>query len=355
MNKKNVTINFKRGERKDGLLSAIAAADEHDLRLMLALSLISSESEKLDCAPIAEELGLSESELDASIKYWCGAGLLKKSARGSCAKKDAEKVPESAKSAHKDGKLERGSELPSYSSAELSELIEKRRITAEFIDEAQRIIGKVFNSHEVGLLVGMVDYVGFDESCVIIILSEMVKNDKRSLRYAEKLAFSLYDMGITTASGLQEYFRGLEESKKTESLVRSMFGMSGRALTPNESRYLNSWINKMGFGVDVIRLAYDITVDKTQTPSPAYANAILKKWHGEGLRTAEDVARYEEQYKKVKGEEEKKDEENSSSAPPEVKDIAEDAFFTYDKVKNMSRDEIRKNYKNIIKSMEKWK
>lgn len=56
-----------------------------------------------------------------------------------------------------------------------------------------------------------------------------------------------------------------------------------------------------------------------------------------------------------KAEEEKKDEENSSSAPPEVKDIAEDAFFTYDKVKNMSRDEIRKNYKNIIKSMEKWK
>lgn len=298
MNKKNVTLTYKMNSEREGLLRAIAAADENDLRVMLSAALL-SESDKFDCASVSEELGLSEGELDASIKYWCGAGLLKKGAKGASSKKDEEKSE--AGTAHRDGKLERGSELPSYTSNELSSLIEKRKITAEFIDEAQRVLGKVFNSHEVGLLVGMVDYIGFDESSVIVILSEMVKEDKRSLRYAEKLAFSLYDMGITTTEGLHDYFRRLEESRKTVNLVRSMFGMTGRALTPNESRYLNSWITKMEFDIEVIRLAYDITVDKTQTPSPAYANAILKKWHGEGLRTLEDVKRHEEEHKKAKG------------------------------------------------------
>ena len=298
MNKKNVTLNYKKNLPPDNLFSAISSADENDLRLMLALALV-GDGDKLDCALIAQKLGLSDSELNASVKYWCGAGLL---ARGMAAETSVAKSEggEAPKSAHRDGKLERSSELPSYTSAELSDLIEKRRITAEFIDEAQRVLGKVFNSHEVGLLVGMVDYIGFDESSVIIILSEMAKDEKRSLRYAEKLAFSLYDMGITTADALHDYFRRLEESKKTINLVRTMFGMTGRALTPNESRYLNNWITKMNFGVDVIRLAYDITVDKTQSPSPAYANAILKKWHGEGLKTLEEIESREEEYKKTK-------------------------------------------------------
>ena len=304
MNKKNVTLLYRKNGVPDSAFSAIAAADENDMRLMLALSL-SSESEKIDCAPIAEALGMDEGELDASIKYWCGAGLIKKSAKSGTAKKKEEAPQESVKSAHKDGKLESATLLPSYSSSELADLIEKRKITTEFIDEAQRIFGKVFNSHEVAILVGIIDYIGFDESSVIMILSEMVKKDKRSVRYAEKLAFDLYDMGITTSDALHDYFCSLEEKKKTENLVRSMFGMSGRALSATESRFLNSWINKMGYGVEVIRLAYDITVDNTQSPSPSYANAILKKWNEAGLRTEDEVKAYLEDNKKQNSKTEK--------------------------------------------------
>ena len=304
--KKKITLIYKKNGLPDSFFNAVSSADENDLRLMLAIAMC-EDGEKLDCAELAEKLGLDESELDASIKYWCGAGLIKKGEKVAPKKKEEEKKTEKseAKHAHKDGKLERSSELPSYSSAELSELIEKRRITAEFIDEAQRILGKVFNSHEVGILVGMVDYIGFDESSVILILSRMVKEEKRSLRYAEKLAFSLYDMGVTTVSELLEYFRRLDEQKTVESAVRSMFGMAGRDLTPNEKKYLKTWIEKMGYGTEEIRLAYDITVDKTQSTSPAYANAILKKWHGEGLRTAEQIIAFEEEQKKQKKGEQK--------------------------------------------------
>lgn len=305
MGKKNVILNYKKNPLSDGFFDALRAADENDLRLMLSLSLL-SDGEKVDCAPLADKLGLSEGELDASIKYWCGAGVLKKSAAGrSAAKKgetDTKKADDSkSDTAHRDGKLERGSELPSYTSAELSELIEKRRVTAEFINEAQRIVGKVFNSHEVGILVGIVDYIGFDESSVIIILSHMVKSGKKTVRYAEKLAFSLYDMGITTPPQLLEYFRKLDEYKETEGAVRALFGMTGRALTSTESKYLDAWINKMGFDLDAIRIAYDITVDNTQKPVPSYANKILESWHANGLRTKDAILRFIEESKAEKG------------------------------------------------------
>lgn len=57
---------------------------------------------------------------------------------------------------------------------------------------------------------------------------------------------------------------------------------------------------------------------------------------------------------KKKGEQKKKEEENSKSAPPNVKEASEPTYFTPEQVKNMSKAEIRKNYKAIMDSMEKW-
>ena len=66
----------------------------------------------------------------------------------------------------------------------------------------------------------------------------------------------------------------------------------------------------MGYGVEVIRLAYDITVDNTQSASPSYANAILKKWNELGLRTENEVKTYLDENKKPKS---KAESESSTS------------------------------------------
>ena len=299
--KKNEKINIViKTPLSSSVWNAVVSADENDLRVMLALAL-ASDAEREDIAGLLSKLELDEGELDASIKYWCGAGLLKKGRKtaktvSESAKNDEPKKEEAAP-LHRDGKLERKSELPSYSSTELAELIEKRSITAEFINEAQRVVGKIFNTHEVNILVGMIDYIGFDEASVIIILSHMVKLGKRSLRYAEQLAFSLYDEGITDAESLQLRLKKMEGYAKTESEVRAMFGMRGRSLTTKEKKFLHSWIEDMGFDTEIIRLAYDITVDATHEPAPAYANSILEGWHASGLTTAEAIVAAENEKK----------------------------------------------------------
>lgn len=284
------TLNDKALPMSDALLNALRTADENDLRVMLSLAL-SSADESTDYEDIIRKLELTESEFDASVKYWCGAGLIKKSKK--CSQKSANGKNTSDTSAvtdaHRGGKLERKSEMPSYSSSELAELIEKRHITAEFINEAQRVVGKIFNTHEVNILVGMVDYIGFDEASVIIILSHMARIGKRSLRYAEQVAFSLYDEGITGVDALQARLCKLEDYSKTEAAVKSMFGMTGRSLTSKEKKFLKSWIDTMGYDIECIRLAYDITVDATHSPAPAYANSILEKWYAAGLLTYDSI------------------------------------------------------------------
>ena len=162
-------------------------------------------------------------------------------------------------------------------------------------------MGKIFNTHDINILVGMVDYIGFDEASVIIILSHMANLGKKSLRYAEQLAFSLYDEGVNDAESLQARLCKMEEYSKSEAAVRSMFGMTGRALTAKEKKFLRSWIETMGFDVECIRLAYDITVDATHSPAPAYANSILESWYASGLTTREAIIAAEEAKKADKG------------------------------------------------------
>lgn len=305
--KKNekIILKYKDSELPDSVFASLTSADENDLRVLLSLVLLDGREDAP--ALIADRLEISESELDASVKYWCGAGILGKGKRSAKEKKPENMTVSTPASAHRGGKLERASELPSYTSEELSALLEKREELSGFINEAQRVFGKVFNTHDVNTLIGMVDYIGFDEESVILLLSYVKGKGKRSLRYAEQLAFALHDEGLTTLEALEGRFRQMEENAKTETAVAAMFGMTGRALTSNEKKYLSSWIGVMGFDIECIRLAYDITVDNTHEPAPAYANKILTNWYNDGLRTYDAIVAAEEKRKAESKKEKERD------------------------------------------------
>lgn len=290
--KKNEKINviYSSPQPTQGFMTSLRAADEADLRLLLAISM-HRESEELNIEALRESLELSEEELAASIKYWCGAGILKKTKKTetkASAVKDKAKTEH--KTAHADGKLERAEAAPSYSSAELADLIEKRRGAAAFMNSAQQIMGKMFSTREMNVLFGMVDYIGFDEECVLSILEYVASLDKKGIKYAETLAFALYDEGLTYKAALDERLARMSAARSVRGKVEAMFGMTGRALTTREKKFLTSWTETMGFDTDVIRLAYEITVDNTGEPALPYANTILESWHKLGLSTADEVS-----------------------------------------------------------------
>ena len=82
----------------------------------------------------------------------------------------------------------------------------------------------------------------------------------------------------------------MSAARSVRGKVEAMFGMTGRALTAREKKFLTAWTETMGFDADVIRLAYEITVDNTGEPALPYANTILESWHKLGLKTADEVS-----------------------------------------------------------------
>jgi DnaD/phage-associated family protein len=186
-------------------------------------------------------------------------------------------------------KMKRSEELPSYTSDEISDYLEKHQETAMLIHECHNILGKMLNVKEINVLIGFLDYLRLDCEYIMMLLTYCMSIGKDSLHYAETLAFALYDAGITTGAQLAEELKRRENAAAAEGKIRQMFGVGARALTTKERKFISSWINDFRYPVEIIEKAYETTADATGKGSFAYANAILERWNSEGLRTLEEI------------------------------------------------------------------
>ena len=175
-------------------------------------------------------------------------------------------------------------DLPNYSTAELNAILERHKTSAILIDECQNLLGKIFNPHEISSIVALQDYLDLEDEYILILVDHCARHGKKTIHYIKKRAFSLYNEGITSPSVLREHFKKLDSMYMIEGQIRSLFGMTGRELTAKEKKFINTWVCEFNYDFEVIKKAYEITVDATQKPTPAYANAILERWNSEGLR-----------------------------------------------------------------------
>lgn len=237
-------------------------------------------------------LGFKSAEVAAAIDFWEAAGVIKRDGAGN-AQIDTETRPnaEPVAARREERPLRPTGEVAKYSAADIANVLELRRELPGLIDECQKALGKVFSSHEVAVIVSMMDYLGIDAEFVIVILNYCRKIDRISIRYAEKIAYTMFDRGIFTATELEQRLAADERAASIESKVRRVFGLKDRSLTTKEVTFIGNWASVMQYDISVIKKAYEITIAAINEPSLPYTNAILEKWHSLGLRTLEDVER----------------------------------------------------------------
>ena len=275
-------------------LAVIEQASALDLRVLLS---VAGNPDLLtdpvgSASALSDALGVGAAEIGNSLAFWRGAGVL---AEGdNTAAVQAEKPTR----VQKKPVAERG--LFTYTTAELAETVQSNAELSALINACQQTFGKIFTTAEVAVIAGLCTQLSLDGEYILLLLSHCVRMGKKSLRYAEKTALSLYDEGVTTAAALEERLRRIEMMADASGKIRLMFGMASRSFTTKEKRMIENWICTMGYGHEVIRLAYEATVDAIGKPSIAYANTILERWYAEGYRTTEDVTAAMEAYRRQK-------------------------------------------------------
>ena len=312
---KNI-LKYRGAELPENLSGILGNADENDLKILIALMMAANADGELpDDATVSEALEIDKADVTAAVKFWRGAGIIVSASVQK--KKNPEKPLENAQtreskpteentekaekqeSAHRGGALE-SADSSSYMTSELADIFEKRAVPAEFIDEAQRVFGKTFNSYDTSLVVGLIDRLGFEEEAVLAILAYVVRIGKRGVRYAEKIAIALYDDGYTRAREVVDRIAVIERAAEEAVKIKKLFGIGDRELSRSEKTLFEKWTKQFGYDLEIIRIAYDITIDAIQKPVPKYAGSIIEKWYNEGLRTLADVEAYEKNKREAK-------------------------------------------------------
>ena len=162
-------------------------------------------------------------------------------------------------------------------------------------DEVQRLLGRPIHSEDRKILLGFVNYLGLPREVISVLISYCREKARQKgkikpppLFAIEKEAYAWAERGIDT---LEEAAAFIQAENQRSSRLHRLMGLRqirGRSLTAAEARYANAWL-EMGFGEDVISMAYEKTCLNTGGLNWPYMNKILQRWHEAGLHTAEAV------------------------------------------------------------------
>lgn len=259
---------------------------------MLKVLLQLSGEPSLSVEELASRLNITTKKVDTVLAFWQEAGVISLDgvpSKSAPAPKKTEPAEEKPAIRTLPSSPKASPTAPRYTTDELATLLETRRELADLVDECSRVFGKVLNTHEVGILLGIVDYLGVSGEYLLLLLAHCVTMGKKSVRYVETVALSLYDEGVTDAQTLEERLKQREQLAAVEGKIRAMFGIGSRALTSKEKKQVESWLSNMKFDLDVITRAYEMTVAAIQTPTIHYANSILERWAAAGLHTLAEI------------------------------------------------------------------
>ena len=173
---------------------------------------------------------------------------------------------------------------------ECVDLAASDRVLRSLLSKAQEILGHPLSSVDMQCLTALYQYYGMAPEFIITVMGYCKAVGKLSMRYVERTAAGWQEQGIDTVAKAERHIDELSRRRSWEGQVRSAFGLGERTLTTREREMIAAWFGELGYGIDVIRLAYERAVENTGKVSFAYINKVLQNWHKEGVRTAADAA-----------------------------------------------------------------
>lgn len=160
---------------------------------------------------------------------------------------------------------------------------------------AEQYLGKTLTHSDMETITYFYDTLHMSADLIEYLIESCVENGHKSMHYIRKVAFSWTDEGIVTVAQAKEQSALYNKNCYT---VLNAFGIKNRAPAASELTYIRKWNEDYAFSSDIIAEACRRTITATHQPSFEYADSILTKWHGKGIRHLKDIETLDEEYQK---------------------------------------------------------
>ena len=197
--------------------------------------------------------------------------------------------------------------LPEYTPAQVADAADRNPDLRRMLDLCEQTVGKLFSEHESAQITALYDCYGLDPEFLVDVFAYCRDKGHPNVAYVVRTALGMYDEGLRTPEALDARIKKEQQLKDGTNQIRRIFGMGERTLTAKEKQFIDCWISDWHMPADVIRCAYEATVDQIEHPSMSYINKILTRWNDEGIRSVEAVRASEEAHRKQLAEKQAQD------------------------------------------------
>lgn len=234
------------------------------------------------CEPtrLAEELGITAEEAEAALGTLEGLGIIS-------LKEEKSKKNKSHINAQ-------------YDSEELADAVDGNDSFRVVVDFATKKLQKQLNRNDLNTLFSMYDFYGMPSELICGVIDYCISVSKYSLAYIFNTAVAMQADGVNSYETLQEYVKEKRATDSKASRFRRLCGWGNRELTVKERNYTERWFGEMGLSFELVKHAYEITVNNTGEVALPYMSKLLEKWHAAGIKTPAEVEKQREKPKPKK-------------------------------------------------------
>ncbi len=150
----------------------------------------------------------------------------------------------------------------------------------------------------------------FSNEAMLGIFSHCFSDEVKPIAYVETVVKSMADKGVITINDLSKQIVNYDKKSKIIKFVKTELNLH-KALTKPQERIVEKWIFDYNYDKEQIKLVIDKTIN-AQNVGFNYLDKIITEWYKQGLKTAEEILKYEKENKE-KLEEKKKEKNNRKS------------------------------------------
>ena len=278
-------------------------ADRHlklcgTIQLKTLIYIYSRANEELTLDGISKAVGFSPPDVADAVSYWIESGLIIDTERFAPDKHAGELIPMSVQEKSNAAPDSRNnSRLPAREAvikpppAQIAARASEDVAVREMFSDAQRILGRTIGYDTQAALLTLHDHYGLPAEVIIMICEYARRNQKsNNTNYISHVAKDWAAREIDTFQKAVEELERLDSRDKLWGEFAAFAKLPG-VITKKQNEFFSVWTNDWAFGLEMLCLAYEETVDHSGKFSLPYMNSILKAWFEKGINTPGDALR----------------------------------------------------------------
>ena len=234
---------------------------------------------------LASSLNLLESDIMNALNYWSDLGVIKLSSIDSMNNFSVEFLD-----------LNEDNYVNNNKDVNLLDALENKGIN-DMLKDIEKILGRTLSTKEMEMYLGWQKEFSFPSELILLLVEYCASKGKSDYRYIEKVALTWHDMNIKTMSQAQNYIKQTEDKWVKIRKILSYLGIKNTDLMKPQEEMLNKWITTYNFDLEMIQKACDICANRLNRADFKYIDGILTNWFNNNIKTLEDVALKDKQFK----------------------------------------------------------